>query len=256
MTPMLFGLPDVRGVAALPIRRLQLYREAMAPGARDFVIQDTPFARSPLLDLAAVRYVVVAPWSPGLRLGDDGEAILIYNDSRISIYQNRAALPRVRIAHKAATVGDAQAAQTWLKQFAGSTAHAAALGLDDSVVLEPDAEGRSPPMPSGPRSPQEEVRILDQPDPDRLVVSARLESPGFVIVADTYYPGWEARVDGSPASLFPADLLFRAVFVPAGEHVLVLRYRPASFCYGIGLFVFGCLVCAGLFRARSGRFAI
>ena len=254
MTPMLFGLPDVRGVAALPIRRLQLYRDAMAPGAWDFTIQDAPFARSPLLDLAAVRYVVVpSPPSPKLRLNDDAEAIPVYGDSRVSIYQNRAALPRVRIAHKAATVTDAQAAQTWLKQFAGSAAHAAALGLDDSVVLEPDAEGRSPPTSSGARSPQEEVRIQDQPDPDRLVLSARLESPGFVVIADTYYPGWDARVDGSSASLFPADLLFRAVFVPAGEHTLVLRYRPPSFRYGIAVFVFGCLACIGLLWAKSSR---
>jgi uncharacterized membrane protein YfhO len=53
------------------------------------------------------------------------------------------------------------------------------------------------------------------------------------VIADTYYPGWNAWIDDTPTKLFPTDLLFRGVYVPAGEHLVELRYQPASFLYGV-----------------------
>jgi hypothetical protein len=49
---------------------------------------------------------------------------------------------------------------------------------------------------------------------------------GFLIVSDTFVPGWTARVDGQPAPLFRVDLGFRAVPVPSGIHRVEMRYNP------------------------------
>ena len=246
LTPMLFDLPDVRGVAALPLRRFQLFREAIQPGPLDTTVQDIPVTRSPLVDLAAVDYVIVPRGTPSLKLNGDAQMPLIYGDHRVLIYQNRAALPRVRIVHRATSVPNAMAAQEWLQDVGRGAAHARACGLNDFVAVEPDADGHDPPEPSGTRSPYEVVQVTDQTDPDMLRLTARLDSPGFVVIADTYHPSWRAWVDSTPAPVFPSDVLFRAVFVPSGEHDIVLRYEPASFRYGVGLFVLGCLVCAAV----------
>jgi len=247
LTPMLFGLPDIRGVSALPVRRLQLYREAIHAGSRDFTIQDIPVTRSPLLDLAAVRYVIVprVPQPPPFLEGD-AEMPIAHRGRQVLIYENRAALPRARIAHSATPVRDEHAAELWAQGIGRSTAHARALGLADSVILEPDESGHDPPRLSGSGSRGESVRIVDQQAPDRLVLEARLDSPGLVVIADTYYPGWRAWVDGSPSPVFPADLLFRAVPVPAGTHRVLLRYEPRSFRDGVRALLAGCLLCAAL----------
>ena len=101
-------------------------------------------------------------------------------------------------------------------------------------------------MPAG-----ECVRILDARDPDALRIEAELAAPGVVVIADTYYPGWTATVDGEPVAVFPADLLFRAVPVPAGRHTIELRYAPASFRWGITLCLLALGVCVALVLGPS-----
>jgi hypothetical protein len=56
--------------------------------------------------------------------------------------------------------------------------------------------------------------------------------PALLILSETYYPGWQAGVDGQPAPLLRADYILRAVPVPAGEHTVELRFRPFSFTAG------------------------
>jgi uncharacterized membrane protein YfhO len=49
---------------------------------------------------------------------------------------------------------------------------------------------------------------------------------GYVVLADTYYPGWRAAVDGVPAPIYAANGTFRAVFVEDGSHRVEFDYEP------------------------------
>ena len=64
---------------------------------------------------------------------------------------------------------------------------------------------------------------------------ATLESPGLVVLADTFYPGWRLTIDGRPASILRANRLMRAAAVPAGTHSLVYTYAPLSVSLGAAL---------------------
>jgi hypothetical protein len=87
-------------------------------------------------------------------------------------------------------------------------------------------------------------------------VQVNVNGPGGVLVlTDQYYSGWRATVDGQPADLYRADTVFRAVCVPAGDHVVRFEYRPLSLYIGmiisaiswLAVFVLGI---TGLWRTR------
>ncbi|NLV32747.1 MAG: YfhO family protein [Acidobacteria bacterium] len=67
----------------------------------------------------------------------------------------------------------------------------------------------------------------------RVVCEVSADLDGHLVLLDSYYPGWEARVDGKPAEIRRANYAFRAVPVAAGRHVVEFRYCPRVFYLGL-----------------------
>ena len=72
------------------------------------------------------------------------------------------------------------------------------------------------------------------------------------MVADSYDPGWQVRVDGRPAPLLRADMAFRAVALSAGRHVVEMVYRPRWTLAAVGVTAVS-LAVAFLFLCLTGR---
>jgi hypothetical protein len=72
-------------------------------------------------------------------------------------------------------------------------------------------------------------------------VQLRVAAPcrGVLVLADNFYPGWEAAIDGSPASILQADYVFRGLAIESGQHDVVFRYRPKPFAFGAWLSLLG-----------------
>jgi hypothetical protein len=78
------------------------------------------------------------------------------------------------------------------------------------------------------------VRILSY-ESQRVQSEVVAETNGYLVLLDSYYPGWRAYVDGKPAEILRANYAFRAVRVPAGKHQVEFVYRPPSFYAGLSL---------------------
>ncbi len=137
----------------------------------------------------------------------------------VKIYQNRQVLPRALVAHRARLVSDDETAIALLRDPAFDPA--------TEVLLAGGRELTGPP-PATP--PQVEVVSYE---PEEVRINARLAAPGYLLLSDTYYPGWTAEVDGEPATIERADVYFRAVYLDAGDHQVTFRYRPASVRLGL-----------------------
>lgn len=109
---------------------------------------------------------------------------------------------------------------------------------------------------SGDLSPLMEVATLPRPAPgveafvtfepperfDRVVVHVERTPPGVLVLADAWYPGWKATVDGIKADVFPVDGLFRGVAVGEGPHDIVFSYEPYSLTLGVLASVMAALI--------------
>ncbi|MFN2198047.1 MAG: YfhO family protein [Anaerolineales bacterium] len=63
-------------------------------------------------------------------------------------------------------------------------------------------------------------------------------TPGWLMISESWYPGWHAKVDGRSVELIRADYIFQAVPVPAGEHIVEVYYSPNSFKLGLFVTIF------------------
>ncbi len=139
----------------------------------------------------------------------------------VKIYRNRDVLPRAFAVHRARLVPDDEAALDLLRDPAFDPAR--------EVLL---AAGRELAGPEPGPAPEVEIVAYG---PEEVQVQVSLAAPGYLVVTDSAYPGWTAEVDGTPAAIERADVNFRAVYLETGQHLVTLRYRPASVRLGLAV---------------------
>ena len=90
-------------------------------------------------------------------------------------------------------------------------------------------------------------------EPREVQIKARVPAPGYLVLTDTFYPGWRAYVDGIDTPIYQANYLFRAVPLNAGDHEVRFVYRPKSFAVGAALSLTFLLavVAAGVVRVTT-----
>lgn len=84
-------------------------------------------------------------------------------------------------------------------------------------------------------------------DTDRLIrLRTRTDAEALLLIADSFYPGWEARIDRKPTDILAANVNQRALILPAGEHLVEMEYAPRSFIRGVRMFAASLLAFAFL----------
>ncbi|MDE2855296.1 MAG: YfhO family protein [Chloroflexota bacterium] len=95
------------------------------------------------------------------------------------------------------------------------------LRAGERLTLHGDVEAPTSDDPGGGK-----VEILSYTEA-RIELRVMAPAPAYLVLKDAYYPGWEASVNGAPTPIYRANLLFRALSVPAGESVVIFRFEPA-----------------------------
>jgi hypothetical protein len=143
-------------------------------------------------------------------LSTEGHYQLVHSGD-VKIYENLDVLPRVFIVHQAEVIPSTEEAISRLRDPAFDLAQTAILASGEPLLDKGIATGE----------------ILHH-TPEQVVISANTDTPGYLLLTDTFYPGWEVSVDGERAEIVRADIAFRAVRLEPGDHQVVFHYRPAS----------------------------
>jgi hypothetical protein len=121
------------------------------------------------------------------------------------------------------------------------------------VILERATDAAYPARAERPPTPATVRRL----SPTLVEVDAAADAPGILVLADAYFPGWAASVDGRPAAILRANFVTRGVELAPGPHVVRFEYRPPSVRLGFAASL-GALVLVGVLLARrrgAGRSA-
>jgi hypothetical protein len=78
------------------------------------------------------------------------------------------------------------------------------------------------------------VRILNY-ESRRVVCEAETSAQGYLVLLDSFYPGWKALVDGKETAILRANYAFRAIAMEAGKHRVEFVFNPSSFYLGLGI---------------------
>ncbi len=83
------------------------------------------------------------------------------------------------------------------------------------------------------------VTALSDKGPNIVELVVEAPEGGWLVLADSWFPGWVAELDGQATEIYPANGVIRSVWIPAGQHTVVFQYRPIALPIGLALTVFG-----------------
>lgn len=165
-------------------------------------------------DILGVRYYFgMVPERPDLHEVFQGA-------SGVKVFENPHAFPRVWTVHGSTDAPDQTRAR--------------------ALLADPAFNARSTVFLVGENAPPMETCGGDdvwmpRHGPNSVVIQATMNCRGMVILTDSWYPGWQATVDGRPAGIEKAFGAFRGVMLDAGDHTIEMRYRPGSVYLGAAI---------------------
>ena len=81
---------------------------------------------------------------------------------------------------------------------------------------------------------------------NQLRIETSASTATVLVVSEIFYPGWKATIDGNPATILSTDYLLRGVALPAGNHVVEMRYTAPQARNGAIITTISLLICAML----------
>lgn len=189
---------------------------------------------SPILDMLSVRHALL----PRDAAGVPTHWREVFRD-RMVVYENPRALPRAYVVYRTRTyVPDGDAGKILTDP--------AFRPAEECVVMDDEDY----PLWGKSKEPAK-ARIADETF-NTMRIDVEASGEGILVVTDTYDAGWRARVDGKEAPVLRVNIAQRGVPVPAGRHVVELRYAPRGIGAAWALCATGLAGVAALAR-RSRR---
>ena len=213
-TGMFYHLYDVRGYDSVEMKRYNKYLNlAGLEGESSPSLENFSNHNPRLIDLLNVKYILAEEEINGSNLK------LVF-DKDVKIYENTDLLPRAFIVSKVKVIRDEARLIEELKS--------GKFNPEEYVILEEDTNFVETSTSGG-------TAEITSYTTNKVVISADLSGEGFLVLADTWFPGWKVFVDRKEEKILRANYILRAVYLKAGEHEVEFVYSPRSFKIGAAI---------------------
>ena len=209
---------------ALPRRYTSYVNTLYGKNPDEALVISDPIRPGPLLRLMGTTHVLT--WTGSSLYPGSHKA---YKDDRYTIYEIDNPVPSAFLTSRVRRV---ESTALSLQRLAEPDFD----GLSETIIESAEA---LPAVGPGGGEGSSEITFYE---PHQVRVSVDAPEACFLILTDTYDPQWRATVGGQPATVYPANHLFRAVFVPAGKHEVTFQYSSYPVKLGAGLTLTGILV--------------
>jgi hypothetical protein len=182
---------------------------------------------SPFLDLAGVKYLAAIKRNEN-SLPDrtaqktiykisDTKFKQVFSDGATVVLENTTVLPRVMLYDSFDVRPDyREALKTLWKEY----------DFRSRIILD-----RQPPKHDYEISASDSAKITNYSS-NTVGISTQNQNWAILMLSDSNYPGWKAKIDGVETTVYTADGIYRALILPPGQHQIVFRYSPDSFLVG------------------------
>jgi hypothetical protein len=210
----IYGLSHLDGFD-IPVMRNygQVYAAQGGKGYRQVWSADWP-----LVDWMNAKYVI----SP-TELHQEKYELLMTGEG-YWVYRNQDFLPRAYLVNAVEVITDQEEA---LKRLTSGSFDFRQRAILDRPLPPDQAKSLGGSFEEGIQA----VRVTDYTN-DEITFEVSTGAPGLLVMSEVYAPGWKASLDGDEVPLYPANYAFRGVFVPAGEHQIMLTYLPWEYQMG------------------------
>lgn len=200
--------------------RLKIFEDATGAGDHLALPEQRVFSplwpsyRSTMSDLIGLRFIATGvPIEQIDKTLQPGDLEFLTRTKDAYIYENKHALPRVLLPTCAVHVDFAQMVKDgrWPD-----------LDYRTTVLLEGSPICRN----SHADTAAGGARIRSYGNTEVVIEADAPRGGGYVVLNDVWHPSWAAELDGEPAPVLRANVMFRAVAVPEGRHEVRFVFRP------------------------------
>jgi hypothetical protein len=221
--PMQYGIHDAQGYGSLSRKDRKGFMDLIYKSERPFELR--------LIDLLNVKYVISTELLEDKRYnvvyqGDVARFPISYQNKmymHFYINRNNNCMDRAFLVEGAQVAADRDEILDILKSRDFNPAKVVILEEEPILINEGSGDVK-----------EERAEIISY-RPEEVVISVSVRKPKFLILSDSYYPGWKVLVNGRPDKLYRADYFLRAVYLDRGEHEVAFIFDPLS--YKIGRYV-------------------
>ena len=141
-----------------------------------------------------------------------------YGDDRICIQENKNVLPKIRFVNQIKFVSDKD-------EFKNTYSN---IDFNKTAILYSSDQNDFKNFDSTCTSKNQNIEIIKDID-NSIIFNTKNDCSGLVFISSSFYPGWQADIDGQKTKVYQTNHAFQSVLVPAGNHHIVLTYTPSHF---------------------------